>query len=82
MALRIVRRLNIDPVTMRIPSIIIAKPTQIPTQCRPSAFPCPCPEQDNDNRPPFCRYIRCKHPTVCKNADMCYVDWEPELIKE
>lgn len=36
----------------------------------------------NDNKPCFCRYIRCKNPEVCKKIGICYVDWEPELIKE
>ena len=32
-------------------------------------------------KPTFCRYVDCKHPEICKDSNMCYVDWEPELIK-
>jgi hypothetical protein len=78
MALRIiVRGLDIDRLR-RMPSAITPPTKQVPVPIL-IHLPCPCPEQTD---PSFCRYMRCKHPDICKNAGICNVDWEPELIKE
>ncbi len=78
----IVRGLGIDRIPLRRYPTSISVPVPVP---KPPSPPCPCqmpPELKIDNRPPFCRYVRCKHPNICKNFEICYVDWEPDFVKE
>jgi hypothetical protein len=80
---KITRGLGIERMPLRrCPSINHAIPIAIPRVPEfprlPNVIPLPCPP----GQPPFCRYVNCKNPDACKQIGVCYVDWEPELIKE
>lgn len=69
---------KISKTLRRCPSImeIITPPIALPPKIIKN------PVVPSECKPSFCRYVRCKNPVDCKLIGACYVDWEPELIKE